>query len=471
MTEGVASPEAAPCPKPAGLQTAAGCAVEPLDRVAAAVAEGQRLIVVPVADERDGKAAAAAATMAACRDDETRVLHVGNPLRSPLTVARILFQLDGDGGDAFGADEDAALLKACAPASAGGRSVLVVEQAASLESAALVKLLAVPGLQLILVGRPNWLASDATVPPALLPAPAAAFNAATPHPGRTEPGRHEPDMAVLDAPDPPTPGPATPGPATPDPPAGVMPAGDPIPRGRLTPGPQPGVPEPGRAATELSGPALAMNRWPTSPGRPAWIMLAVLAAGSLAALLATSRPRRAEVAPAPAASAPLAPTASSASSSLATPAAATAVAVTPEPPAPAPVPVTSMPVTPMPVTPMPVTAPPVPPGPLAPVPLASLPVVPVSPVPFPPETTPAPADPDQPERLRAEFEAFLLRAFPAARKPTPRERADLFRQYLDWRARGGLPPHAAMPLETGQAQPGQAQPGRTEPGRTEAGRR
>lgn len=125
----------------------------PQTALAEAVASGSKIIFVPVDDESDRAAAGLAAVSAAADCRDARVVRVGNPLRAPLTLHRLLFQLDSDSALSAEGYELMSLEAACAPSIRGGRTVLVVEQAETLDPSALQRLKRVACLQMILVGR------------------------------------------------------------------------------------------------------------------------------------------------------------------------------------------------------------------------------------------------------------------------------------------------------------------------------
>lgn len=94
-------------------------------------------------------------------------VRVGNPLSSPLTLRRILIQIDGGGGEA-GMDEEAHLARLLEERKGAQDSiVLVVEQAETLDTAALLSLQRLAGAfgaaQVLFVGAPAfWALLDDT---------------------------------------------------------------------------------------------------------------------------------------------------------------------------------------------------------------------------------------------------------------------------------------------------------------------
>ncbi len=86
------------------------------------------------------RAAGLTAAAAAMAEEGVASVRVGNPLGSPLTLHRILIQLGLDGQDPNGEDDDAQLARLLTNQGAQGRIVLVVEQAETLDRAALLSL-------------------------------------------------------------------------------------------------------------------------------------------------------------------------------------------------------------------------------------------------------------------------------------------------------------------------------------------
>lgn len=111
-----------------------------------------------------GLKAAAAAMM----KEGAALVRVGNPLNSPLTLHRILIQIGLDGQDANGGeDDDARLLQLLTNQGTQGRTVLEVEQAETLDPAALLslqRLASTPGSVVVLfIGAPTfWALLDGT---------------------------------------------------------------------------------------------------------------------------------------------------------------------------------------------------------------------------------------------------------------------------------------------------------------------
>lgn len=118
-------------------------------------------------DERE-RAADLNAVLAELRPPQVRVIRVGNPLRSPLTLERILIQVAGPEGEVFGGDDARLIVRAIAEQQ-GQEShvILVIEQADTLHIKVLRSLQAmspyftqdgIPTLQILFVGRPAFLA-------------------------------------------------------------------------------------------------------------------------------------------------------------------------------------------------------------------------------------------------------------------------------------------------------------------------
>ncbi len=134
----------------------------------ASLRSGQDFTHVLVEDPRL-RSAATEAILAAIADEDTRVVRAGNPLRSPLTIERLLIQAVGpDAGltAGLGADRDPAeLTRLLAEAHPdGSRLILVVEDAETLDAEA-VRVLRLmsrsfrqgrPVVQVLFAGHPSF---------------------------------------------------------------------------------------------------------------------------------------------------------------------------------------------------------------------------------------------------------------------------------------------------------------------------
>jgi len=134
--------------------------------------EGPRCAAIIAADPAVRAAGLQAATTSLAEAGSASV-RVGNPLSSPLTLRRILFQIDQDGGgDEADVDVEAHLARLLEEQQgAQDRIVLVVERAETLDAAALLslqRLASAPGaLQVLFVGAPAFwaLLDDARLAP------------------------------------------------------------------------------------------------------------------------------------------------------------------------------------------------------------------------------------------------------------------------------------------------------------------
>lgn len=112
------------------------------------------------------QAGALATLLAGLDGPEVRVIRVGNPLRSPLTLERIMIQVAGPEGEVFLGDDPRLLVRAIADRQREeARVVLVIEQAESLHPKVLRSLQQMaphfsqaerPALQVVFVGRPAF---------------------------------------------------------------------------------------------------------------------------------------------------------------------------------------------------------------------------------------------------------------------------------------------------------------------------
>lgn len=117
-----------------------------------------------IPDEQDATVAAAS-IVAGLAGPDVRVVRAGNPLRSPLTLDRILIQVSGPDGVVQGSDASL-LVRAIAERQAQEtRVVLLVEQAETIHPKVLRSLQAMapffvqagsPALQVVFVGRPSF---------------------------------------------------------------------------------------------------------------------------------------------------------------------------------------------------------------------------------------------------------------------------------------------------------------------------
>ena len=326
--------------------------------------------------------------LASVAGPDVRVVRVGNPLRSPLTLDRILMQVAGPDGDVI-LGQDATVVQAITRRQAQEtRVLLVIEQADTLHPAALRSLQAMtphfkqdgqPALRVAFVGRTAFrglLAGEGLAPMrAALGISDKADDAVT----------LEPAPSVMTA-------------------RQFQPA-------------TPALPEPDR-------PAVATHEAPAKPvparsGR--WLLRAVLVLAVLGGAVAASiqglrslfyrdvppRPALATVIPAP--------------------------ALTPQPDPPAVVPTA-------PLVPAPALLPP------EPAPPAALPPV-AAPAPVLPTVITPPLPPtDQTARLRRDFETFLARSGLGIATLTDAQRDVLFDEFLEWRAQN---PGNANPREPG----------------------
>ena len=334
--------------------------------------------------------------LASVAGPDVRVVRVGNPLRSPLTLDRILMQVAGPDGDII-LGQDATVVQAITRRQAQEtRVLLVIEQADTLHPAALRSLQAMtphfkqdgqPALRVAFVGRTAFrdlLAGEDLAPMrAALGIPDKANNPVTLEPA-------PPVMAV-----------------------------------RQTQPAAPASPEPARPAVAAHE-ALAE---PVPARSSRWLLRAVLVLVLLGGAVAASiqglrslfyrdvppRPALATVIPAP--------------------------ALTPQPD-PEPNPPAVVPTTPLLPAPALLPPEPVPPAPLppvaAPTPAPVLPAVITPPPPSPPT--------DQTARLRRDFETFLARSGRGTATLTDAQRAILFDEFLEWRAQN---PGNANPREPG----------------------
>lgn len=115
-----------------------------------------------IAADAASRVAGLEAATAAMAEAGVAAVRVGNPLNSPLTLQRMLVQidLDEDGEDADGDDETRLAQLLEERRGAQGRVVLVIERAETLEPAALLslqRLASAPGsVQVLFVGKPEF---------------------------------------------------------------------------------------------------------------------------------------------------------------------------------------------------------------------------------------------------------------------------------------------------------------------------
>lgn len=171
-----------------------------------------------IPDDQDATAAVAS-IVAGLAGPDVRVVRAGNPLRSPLTLDRILIQVSGPDGVVQGSDANL-LVRAIAERQAQEtRVVLLVEQAETIHPKVLRSLQAMapffvqagsPALQVVFIGRPSFRdlldgeqlpllrAALDTVPPAgpLIAGPAVRSGAA---------GQQVPKVEAAASPGPPAP--------------------------------------------------------------------------------------------------------------------------------------------------------------------------------------------------------------------------------------------------------------------------
>ncbi len=418
------------------------------------------------------RTAALSVLLARLSGAETRVIRVGNPLRSPLTLDRILIQVAGPEGEVFTGDDARLLVRAIAARQGQEtRVVLLIEQAETLHPKVLRSLQAMAPyfaepeqatLQVVFVGRPAFralLGGDELAPlrEALqisLPAPEPATANALPLP-----------------PPPPTP-------AVPEVVAILRTqyaAGPDVPAKRAPPAPNPGLLRPLGVPVAVPGeleiPSPTGRDGTTSPGgahrradKPAVRVEPVFAprseppSGPSTATPALSHVprRRALLLRAALALAVLAGAAGAAYVGLRglfyrdVPARPVLGAVTPvapqSPPTPS-TPAASAPAPPAATTPAVVTPPP---------PASSLPTPPIPPAapvtsaPPASSATTAPST-DQAARLRRDFDAFLAGSGRSAAALSPAQRSALFDEFLAWRSQNAnaVPPAApAAPAAT-----------------------
>jgi len=378
-------------PVPAGMEEVPPSAADQAARLQGFVQAGGRAAIL-LCPSRAARAAQLDRMLAELPNHATRA---GNPLASPLTLHRLLFQIGAGAGDGEGGD---ALLR-CLQERAGpaGLAVLAVDDAHTLAPDALAALAQVPspavqeqpGRLLILAGHPD-----------LVPGLSGSGLAALHDPARVLVLRTRgADDGALEL--------AAPA-GTPGGPAGGSVGSDPVP----LPASPAGGPAPGRTV------ALRLMDLPVRmPGRPAgWrrsrpLMLAAGAAG--AAVLAAS----ALLWDGPAAG-PAEPT------SMALPLAPPAAPVQAPVPGPAPA-----------AAPMPV---PTPADAASVAGSASAPPVADAPAPEAQRFTPLPRPAAVPSDagLRRDFDVFLDRAGHDTAGLSPANREALFREYLEWRGGG-----------------------------------
>lgn len=332
----------------------------------------------------------------------------GNPLASPLTLHRLLFQIGAGAGDG----EEVDVLLRCLQEQAGpaGLAVLAVDDAHTLAPCALAVLAQVPspatkrqpGRLLILAGHPNLMAESSQPGLAGLHDPARFLVL------RTE-GAEDgcPELAA----------PA----GMSGSPAYALGGGDPVP----TSAPPASGPAPGRVEAEPPADLPAVQ----VPGRPAdrhHSRLPVLAGGAVGvAVLAILMLSWGGPAAGPAESVPAAPPLAPASAPAPVSLIELVPAATPEPvlmpvPAPTPEPVPALP-----------EAPPV--AGSVPAPSAADATAPEVPR-FTPLPRPAAVSSDA--DMRRGFDTFLDRAGRDTASLSPANREALFREYLEWRGRG-----------------------------------
>jgi len=325
-------------------------------------------------------------------DFGTRVVRVGNPLRAPLTIERILIQAAGPEADAR-VERDPALLASllARPEADESRRLIVVEQPDTIDAESLSLLHAMaphlaagrPSVQVLFGGPPGF---------------AAALEAARPSPARKRPLAPILLATALLAllagglivwRHPPRPGAH-----------GVPPALVPS----VTEGSQPATPAP--------APPSVVESQPAEPAAP------------IVPEAAESEPAK----PAP----PIAPAA--AESQPAEPATTAAPTAAESEPARSPAPTLTARAEQQPI------APPPPPASVAAPPPAPAPAAPKASVaPLPPES--AGVLPPNEARLRREFDSFLANAGQSAAHLGETERAALFQEFLAWRRTRGSAEH------------------------------
>ncbi len=343
----------------------------------------------------------------------TRVVRVGNPLRAPLTLDRILIQLAGPEADLPGGEDARTVIAAVLQQGGAAPVLLSIEQAETLHPAGLLDLWAAaqpftqrsvdgagPALQLLFIGGPAFasiLAHEGmeTLREALDVRPASE----PPPPPMLAPIPHvvPPPPPVQTVPPAPMEAPVTPGTlATPVP--DVMVA-------RYARSVETSIETKRRLRRRLLGAAVAIALIGVALGAGMRLFYRDM-------LPQPGLPQAESATPVPP-SGPLPETAFSPS-----------LLPIPIPPAP-----------PNTIPPPPALSPPVSPPPAS-MPTASSPTVSAPAVPRP-AAVPTPADT---ARLRREFDAFIRMQGSNAATLTEPQRAALFNDFLDWRARGGTTP-------------------------------
>ncbi len=382
---------------------------------------------------------------------DTRVVHVGNPLRSPLTLERILIQVAGPEGEVFLEDDARLIVRAIAERQGQEACVvLLIEQAETLHPKVLRSLQAMtpyfalegcPTLQVVFVGRPSFRAlldEDGLQPlrQALgFERPGPAEPDATAIPGVPErPGKAPGDKALGAKASIFRPGQRTVSVARPEPKPdiGLDRLPDPSfpfyePADDEPPTPTPNAAERLAVRAEPGGDLSPRRRGALLPALLTLVVLAALATGAFFGLRSVfyrdvpARPALASLRPAEPQSPATVP--------LAAP--------------PQPSPPQSSPATPPPkaVAPALTTAAPPPATPPAAIEPDS---TPSSPPTLPSVITP-PSVANSPARLRREFDAFLLNSGLGAATLSEAQRGALFDEFLAWRARNASTPPAAAP--------------------------
>jgi hypothetical protein len=366
-------------------------------RLAEALREGERLIALT--GENGPQRAAAVASVVASPD--INAICVANPLPAPLSLPRIMFQINVE-GMAIGPDDAVAVIKTLIAHNGGGRRiVLVIQDAETLDQEALQSLQdmaadpAYAALSILFVGKPGFLERIGDGRLARLQD--ALVNVAVDAGPRTA----SPEIEIPRAP------------AAPPEKVAVLPTAT------------------GMVVRHVPVPPRTRRRWAVGAA-------AFLAVGALAGLVWTHGTER-QAAPQPAGPdmpPPIQPEAA-ATMTPAPPLPATPAPAPPASPAQAPAPETQASQPP----PLAAAQPVAPPPPLQPPPL--------QPPPLPPQVAALPGSgagdstPAQAvERLRQDFNAFLDHAGQDTEHLTDAQRQALFREYLAWRRQQAAKPEA-----------------------------
>lgn len=172
----------------------------------ASLRSGQEFTCVLAEDPRLRSAAIEAAILAVA-DMSTRFVRAGNPLRSPLTIERLLIQVTGPAAIRGGERDAAALTRLVAgPQADESRVIVVVEDADTLDAEA-IRILRLmsrtfrasrPTVQVLFSGHPAFravLAGEAPSAPALPEAPPAQAFPGGPAPAMPQPAPVGPSFA------------------------------------------------------------------------------------------------------------------------------------------------------------------------------------------------------------------------------------------------------------------------------------